>query len=130
MVAVSSWGRLGNFEYDVLALSDRHQVATQLKNSRTGIAYGMGRSYGDVCLNPGGVLWRDIQRLVIPRGWILHYANPQGLWLVAISLIYRLTQLWIKPTRRERHDTPLVFAAYDFGSSITILAMITSLAAH
>lgn len=57
----------------------------------------MGRSYGDVCLNPGGILWnttgldhfvkfddragrlvceagvvlRDIQRLVIPRGWIL-----------------------------------------------------------
>lgn len=57
----------------------------------------MGRSYGDVCLNPDGVLWvttgldhfiafddntgclaceagvllRDIQRLVIPRGWIL-----------------------------------------------------------
>jgi FAD/FMN-containing dehydrogenase len=57
----------------------------------------MGRSYGDVCLNPEGTLWvttgldhfiafdqsagrlvceagvllRDIQRLVIPRGWIL-----------------------------------------------------------
>jgi FAD/FMN-containing dehydrogenase len=57
----------------------------------------MGRSYGDACLNPGGVLWnttgldrfigfnentgrlvceaglllRDIQRLVVPRGWML-----------------------------------------------------------
>jgi FAD/FMN-containing dehydrogenase len=57
----------------------------------------MGRSYGDICLNPGGTLWtttdldhfiafdensgrlvcesgvllRDIQQLVIPRGWIL-----------------------------------------------------------
>lgn len=97
MVTVSSWGKLGNFEHDVQALSDRHQVATQLKNCRTGIAYGMGRSYGDVCLNPDGVLWqttgldhfisfnentgrlvceagvllRDIQRLIIPRGWIL-----------------------------------------------------------
>jgi FAD/FMN-containing dehydrogenase len=62
-----------------------------------GLAYGMGRSYGDVCLNPGGVLWnttsldrfirfdetaghlqceagillRDVQRLVVPRGWML-----------------------------------------------------------
>jgi FAD/FMN-containing dehydrogenase len=62
-----------------------------------GLAYGMGRSYGDVCLNGGGRLWdmrgldhfiafdadtgrlaceagvllRDIQRLVIPRGWML-----------------------------------------------------------
>ena len=97
MVGVSSWGRLGRFDHDVVALSDRHQVATQLKNSRTGIAYGMGRSYGDVCLNPDGLLWqttgldryisldettgrlmceagvllRDIQRLIIPHGWIL-----------------------------------------------------------
>jgi FAD/FMN-containing dehydrogenase len=97
MVKVSSWGRLGNFEHEVLALSDRHQVIQQLKNSKIGIAHGMGRSYGDVCLNPNGLLWqtkgldryisfdidtgrlvceagtllRDIQRLVIPRGWIL-----------------------------------------------------------
>jgi FAD/FMN-containing dehydrogenase len=62
-----------------------------------GIAYGMGRSYGDVCLNAGGVLWatvgmdrfmefdttsgrivceagvllRDVQQLAVPRGWML-----------------------------------------------------------
>ena len=97
MVAISSWGRLSGFEHEVIALSDRHQVISQLKNSPTGIAHGMGRSYGDVCLNPNGVLWkttgldrfisldensgslvceagvllRDIQRLVIARGWIL-----------------------------------------------------------
>lgn len=97
MVAISSWGRLGCFEHEVIALSDRHQVVSELKNNPTGIAHGMGRSYGDVCLNPNGVLWkttgldrfinlnentgrlvceagvllRDIQRLVIARGWIL-----------------------------------------------------------
>ncbi|GAC1607194.1 MAG: FAD-binding oxidoreductase [Aquirhabdus sp.] len=72
-------------------------MVQQLKSSCPGIAHGMGRSYGDVCLNPGGVLWkttgldrfisldentgllvceagmllRDIQQLAIPRGWIL-----------------------------------------------------------
>ena len=97
MVRVSSWGRLGSWEHDVRSLSDRYQVANQLKGTPPGIAYGMGRSYGDVCLNPDGVLWkvtgldrfisfdqntgrlvceagvllRDIQRMVIPRGWIL-----------------------------------------------------------
>ncbi|WP_374089067.1 FAD-dependent oxidoreductase [Methylomicrobium lacus] len=97
MVAVSSWGRQGRWEHEVRHLTDRHQVADQLKNSRPGLAYGMGRSYGDACLNPDGVLWkttgldrfisldenlgrlvceagvllRDIQRLMIPRGWIL-----------------------------------------------------------
>ena len=97
MVAVSSWGRLGSFEHEVISLSDRLQVATQLKATRAGIAHGMGRSYGDACLNPNGLLWktinldrfisfdensgrlsceagvllRDIQQLTIPRGWIL-----------------------------------------------------------
>lgn len=97
MVAVSSWGRLDSAEHEVVAISDRHQVAKQLKNSRLGVAHGMGRSYGDVCLNPNGVLWnttgldrfisfnedsgrlvceagvllRDIQQLTLPRGWIL-----------------------------------------------------------
>ncbi len=97
MVAVASWGRLGSAEHELRALSDRAQVARQLRATLPGIAHGMGRSYGDVCLNPGGVLWhttaldrfisfdqhtgilrceagvllRDIQRLAIPRGWML-----------------------------------------------------------
>lgn len=97
MVDVSSWGRLGQWKHDLVALSDRHQVAGAIRASTPGLAYGMGRSYGDVCLNPEGALWkttgldkfiafdeqsgrirceagvllRDIQRLAIPRGWML-----------------------------------------------------------
>uniref|UniRef100_Q47FC5 FAD linked oxidase, N-terminal n=1 Tax=Dechloromonas aromatica (strain RCB) TaxID=159087 RepID=Q47FC5_DECAR len=97
MVAVSSWGRLSIDEHTVVALSDRTQILASLKNAVPGLAHGKGRSYGDVCLNPEGTLWvmtgldhfiafddssgrlvcetgvllRDIQRLVIPRGWIL-----------------------------------------------------------
>lgn len=63
----------------------------------TALPYGMGRSYGDVCLNPGGTLWltlgadqwldfdanaglltcqagtllADIQQILAPRGWML-----------------------------------------------------------
>ena len=59
------------------------------------------------------------------------YASPQGLWLVAIGLIYWLARLWIKTSRGEMHDDPLMFAVRDFGSRITILAMIVAtLAAH
>ncbi len=71
-----------------------------------GLAYGMGRSYGDVCLNPEGLLWctagldhlvafdeengrltceagallGDIQRLCIPRGWMLP-VTPGTQWV-------------------------------------------------
>jgi FAD/FMN-containing dehydrogenase len=79
-------------------LNDPNKVKDIIHHtSHPGLAFGMGRSYGDVCLNPGGTLWvttgldhflgfdeltgrlmcepgvllRDIQNLVIPRGWIL-----------------------------------------------------------
>lgn len=98
MVAVSSWGRLSLEEHHAVMLSDYSLIPKSLKNtSGPGLAYGMGRSYGDVCLNPGGTLWcttglnhfisfdestgrlvceagvllQDIQRSFIPRGWIL-----------------------------------------------------------
>lgn len=97
MAVITSWGRLTSWEHEVLALNDISMVGSRLKNCQMGIAYGMGRSYGDVCLNPGGVLWtttnldrfisfdesagllkceagvllRDIQQLAVPRGWIL-----------------------------------------------------------
>ena len=57
MVAINSWGRLGQFEHQVHRLTDRLNVAKQLQHDRYGLAFGMGRSYGDVCLNPNGLLW-------------------------------------------------------------------------
>jgi FAD/FMN-containing dehydrogenase len=97
MVTVSSWGRLWQWEHAVAAPTDRRQIAAVIRDCKSGLAHGMGRSYGDVCLNPDGTLWkttgldrfiafdekdgrlvceagvllRDIQRLFIPRGWIL-----------------------------------------------------------
>jgi FAD/FMN-containing dehydrogenase len=97
MRQISSWGRLSADLHDVVGLTDPERVSSLLAARLPGIAHGMGRSYGDVCLNPEGVIWhttgldhfiqfddktgrliceagvllRDIQRLVIPRGWIL-----------------------------------------------------------
>ena len=97
MVRISSWGRLNAEEHDLRALNNTQDVASTLRESAPGIAYGLGRSYGDVCLNPGGTLWRttgldhfiafdentgvlvceagvvlrDIQRMILPRGWSL-----------------------------------------------------------
>ena len=97
MVAVSSWGRLTNLDHSVIEMSDRSPIAAVIGGTKPGLAFGMGRSYGDVCLNPSGTLWstrgldrfisfdevtgclvcepgillREIQELMIPRGWIL-----------------------------------------------------------
>ena len=97
MGVVSSWGRLGRDNHRLLPLGHEHGVAVSIAGSVPGVAFGNGRSYGDVCLNPGGTLWmtrgldhllsfddtsgvlkceagvllRDIQRLLVPRGWML-----------------------------------------------------------
>lgn len=97
MQSVSSWGRLNNPQHDVVALTDVSRLPSQLVQKNPGLAHGMGRSYGDVCLNPDGVLWStvgldrfirfdaetgilvceaglqlgEIQALVVPRGWML-----------------------------------------------------------
>ena len=47
MRPVSSWGRLGAPPHDVVELTDRDTVAASLGGRGPGIAYGLGRSYGD-----------------------------------------------------------------------------------
>jgi FAD/FMN-containing dehydrogenase len=93
---VSSWGRLSREGHRVVGLHDRARIAHLLSSSvLPGLAYGNGRSYGDVCLNPGGTLWtthgldrfiafdaeagiveceagvmlKDIIDLTLPHGW-------------------------------------------------------------
>ena len=95
---VSSWGRLSQTLHQVQPLHDRHQLLlAQAGAVGPGLPYGNGRSYGDVCLNPGGRLWTtrgldrfiafdpatgqlsaeagvlldDIIRVALPQGWFL-----------------------------------------------------------
>jgi len=97
MRPMQSWGRLSKDMHDVVRLDQPASVPGQLRDKPHGLPYGNGRSYGDVCLNPGGVLWhttglsrlvawnpatgilrceagvllRDIQRALVPQGWAL-----------------------------------------------------------
>lgn len=97
MVKITSWGRLPYAESSPVYIYDREHIKTIITAHRPGLPYGVGRSYGDVCLNPGGILWmmqgldrfirlddtsgrllceagvllRDIQQVAIPRGWRL-----------------------------------------------------------
>jgi len=53
-----------------------------------------------------------------------HYGNAEVLWLVGVGLLYWFARLWIKTARGEMHDDPIVFALRDFGSRISILAIV------
>ncbi len=52
------------------------------------------------------------------------YATPQLLWLVAIGLIYWLARLWVKTSRGEMHDDPVIYAIKDRGSRAVVFGMI------
>jgi H+/Cl- antiporter ClcA len=55
------------------------------------------------------------------------YATPQLLWLVAIGLIYWIARLWVKTSRGEMHDDPIIYAIKDYGSRVVIIAMTTTM---
>lgn len=88
---------------------DTSHDATSHDLIRPGIAHGMGRSYGDVALNAGGTLWlttglnhfihfdlqhgvlhceagctlQDIQRCLVPQGWML--AVSPGTQMITVG---------------------------------------------
>lgn len=97
--AIQSWGKLCAPEHECVPLIHPNTAANIISQACDvpAAAFGAGRSYGDVALNPDGKLWltrgldhfidfdeetgkltceagvllRDIQRLVVPRGWML-----------------------------------------------------------
>lgn len=98
MKPVSSRSRLASAPHRIVTLSEPTRIAAQIAGAaQPGLPFGAGLSTGDVCQNPGGTLWdtrgldhfihfdeasgeltcdagvllRDIQRLAVPRGWML-----------------------------------------------------------
>jgi 4-hydroxybenzoate polyprenyltransferase len=48
------------------------------------------------------------------------YGRPMLLWLVLPAYGYWLCRMWLKTSRMEMHDDPIVFSVRDRGSLITI----------
>jgi L-gulonolactone oxidase len=97
MQTVTSWGRAVHARQNVYEPSFVDQLPALLSNGGVSIAYGLGRSYGDTCLNDGHSLIRmrrldhlisvdwqqgivraeaglsldQLLRLAIPKGWFL-----------------------------------------------------------
>ncbi|CAL92965.1 UbiA family prenyltransferase [Azoarcus olearius] len=60
---------------------------------------------------------------------VARYGTPHLLWAVAMALTYWLARLWIKTSRGEMHDDPVVYAIKDRGSRVTVSAMVGVMAA-
>ena len=105
-----SWGRYPRAEQEVVRLWSRHDLLTlEPVDGKTALPRGNGRSYGDSCLNDGGmlidargldhfiafdpatgvlrceagVLFADILKLVVPKGWFIP-ATP-GTQLITVG---------------------------------------------
>ena len=91
MVKLSGWGLLNSDEQEI------HPFTAPSQTKQRGIAFGLGRSYGDCALNPSGLVWltsylnkliafdqttgiltaeagvsiKEIQDLFVPQGWAL-----------------------------------------------------------
>jgi 4-hydroxybenzoate polyprenyltransferase/phosphoserine phosphatase len=55
------------------------------------------------------------------------YLSPAILWSTAFFLCYWLFRLWIKTTRGEMHDDPVVYAMVDRGSRMTVLGVVATM---
>ena len=92
-----SWGRFPRVKQDFQKFLWRSDPFPKLKHSTSFLPYGMGRSYGDVCLNEGGTILptssmarfiafdqesgtircdagiclNDLLQFIVPRGWFV-----------------------------------------------------------
>ena len=59
------------------------------------------------------------------------FGTPEILWLVALALIYWIGRVWIKTSRGEMHDDPVVYALKDRASRLIVfLSLCAFIAAH
>ena len=130
-VSTSSW-LLAFSVFIFLSLALVKRCAELLGLESTGVAATRGRDYRvtdlDVLVSLG--VGAALSAVVVFGLFIsapetqLRYGAPELLWLVAFSLIYWLARLWIKTSRGEMHDDPVVYAIKDRGSRIVVLAMV------
>ncbi len=137
-VATSSW-LLAFSVFMFLSLALVKRCAELVSLAQNGTAATRGRDYRVTDL---AVLWplgvgAALSAVVVFGLFIsgpeteARYASPRLLWLVAVGLVYWLARLWIKTSRGEMHDDPLVYAIKDRGSRVTMFGMVVvMLAAH
>jgi 4-hydroxybenzoate polyprenyltransferase/phosphoserine phosphatase len=59
---------------------------------------------------------------------LVRYESPELMWPATLGLIYWQARMWIKTSRGEMHDDPIVFALRDAGSRNTIFFILVMIA--
>ena len=57
------------------------------------------------------------------------YRTPMLLWLVCPILMYWIARVWIKTSRGEMHEDPIVFAIKDTVSRLVVLIIMLAVVA-
>lgn len=133
-LAVSSWLlAFSMFVFLSLALVKRCSELVSLKTAGKAAARGRDYRVSDLAvLWPMGVS-ATISSLVVFGLFInsdetqSRYLSPIILWITTLLLSYWLGRLWIKTARGEMHDDPVVYAAVNSGSRITVIAIVCSM---
>jgi 4-hydroxybenzoate polyprenyltransferase len=130
-VVISSWLIVFSiFIFFSLALVKRCAELVALERSGA-VGRAPGRNYRTSDLN---VLWplgvgSSLCAIVVFGLFVFsvqaegQYTSPSVLWLCGVALLYWTARLWVKTSRGEMHDDPLVFAMRDQGSRTAILIM-------
>jgi len=130
-IPVSSWLlAFSVFIFLSLALVKRCAELVSIREAGAEVAQGRDYQVSDlVILWPMGV-GAALSSVVVFGLFIsapetqARYATPQLLWLVAIGLLYWLGRIWLKTSRGEMHDDPVVYALKDHSSRILGLIMV------
>lgn len=95
---VTSWGRVARAEQQVHEPAFADELAGLLATSGSSIGYGLGRSYGDVCLNSGGSLIR-MRRLdrILKTDWQTGIIRVEGGVTLEALLRLVLPHGWFPP---------------------------------
>jgi len=123
------------FIFFSLALAKR---VAELKNLESeGRMYTIGRDYriSDIpVLLASGVSTGFLSVLVVSlyiNGEKVQrmYSEPMFLWLVCPILMYWVARIWIKTSRGEMHEDPIVFTMRDYASRVVVLSIVLVVAA-
>lgn len=139
LVRTTSWGRVVQSDSRVFEPAFLDEVRAALGGQESKLAYGLGRSYGDVCLNRGGALIRT-QRLdrILAADWQNGIVRAEAGLTIGDLLSLSVPRGWFVPvTPGTKHVTLGGAVANDvhgknhheagtFGCHVTSLALLRS----